>query len=231
MINKELWEMSHSSLSLVKDDCTYYDVKNYSLRNIVGHLTRVKNKNDLVLLNDFKFICRVSDSLESEYKYLNEVNYARFSTITSNNVSRNKNKIIFIYDILPSDIVHIFPLSTPINDKSNESDNVSLVPSLWLKYQDLAKIRNKLQTYDEIICKTKRNNQVLKPFAILDFNIFNKNNYDLARYYNLLYLLGKTTNKYIEYIGDILNDYEKLSLIEPIMSKKYDIDVRKFYRH
>ena len=127
--------------------------------------------------------------------------------------------------------MHIFPLSTPINDKSNESDNVSLVPSLWLKYQDLAKIRNKLQTYDEIICKTKRNNQVLKPFAILDFNIFNKNNYDLARYYNLLYLLGKTTNKYIEYIGDILNDYEKLSLIEPIMSKKYDIDVRKFYRH
>lgn len=180
--SKIKWEIEHSSLAkknVNKEILSYNLFRKYACSDIVKNLTHIKlNGESIIELpkgTDFHFVGRVdtnaSDSYQPNpyYRSFKEREFISFSIINNSNISHYMGYVFFVYDILPQDIVHIFPCDSFTDVKANSEQKLTPLPSLWLTLKELEDISFKLRVYNQITCKTKRNGKILKPYAVISF--------------------------------------------------------------
>ena len=171
------WQTKHSSLAEISEgEVTYEQCRKYACEDIAKKLTYPIQENKFFIIEipegtEFHFIGRVDTSqggnkTNSYYKTFEDRDFVAFSTINNQNISHYRGKIFFAYNILPEDIVHIFPIDSDTKKQAKSEEELTWLPSLWLTLQDLEELTKQLKVYNQITCKTKRNGQILKPFAI-----------------------------------------------------------------
>lgn len=181
------WEIAHSSLAkkIGNSEISSYDLcRKYACSDIVKNLTHVNTNGESIIeipkSTEFHFIGRVDTNIgyyrEYEpfnyYRTFKERNFISFSIINNSNISHYRGKVFFVYDILPQDIVHIFPTDSFIYTDAILEKKLTHIPSLWITLKELENLSLKMRVYNQITCKTKRNGKILKPFAVISFGDF-----------------------------------------------------------
>lgn len=236
LLKTKEWEIQHSSLAKIsKAPVTYEQCRKYACEDIVRNLTHLPDDLPFVWEipenEEFHFIGRVDDTLFADndpinyYKIFENYTFAAFSTINRKNISRYRGrKVFFVYNILPEDIVHIFPFDcNTISDADSEKTLTSL-PSLWLTLQDLKEVTSQLEVYDQITCKTKRNGQILKPFAVIAFDKLDEYTEKVAKEFGIGCIIVHPDKEAINYERDLLCDYFQLKYVSGMMKEMFGID-------
>lgn len=234
---KKKWETLHSSL-IRSGDVTYDQCRAYSCKNITDGLTRVVVKKGEILEIPqgvpFHFIGRVDTSKGNNnpkqyYQAFLNREFISYTTICNQNVSHYKGNIFFIYNISPEDIVHIFPMDSDTKKEATSEEDLTILPSLWITLPELEALSNKLEVYNQITVRTKRDGQIIKPVAIAAFEQTNEVVQKIADLFEIgIILLHPNTNA-INYSRDLLHDWFKLKSISKIMEEDYGFSVESMY--
>ena len=236
MLKSKEWEVKKSSLSRNSDrEVTYEECRKYACNHIVSNLTSISCAKSQVIEiprgSEFHFLGRVDTNIyinvpDIYYKSFKSRNFAAFSVINNKNISRYKGGIFFVYDILPEEIVHIFPTdSSTIKDAKSEEE-LTLIPSLWLNLEDLEALTLKLGVYNQITCKTKRNGEIIKPRAVLAFGEQADEAIQIAKDFGLICIKVYPDEDAIEYTQDLLYDYMVYRVADK-MQELYDLNMRE----
>ncbi len=235
----EEWEIKHSSLFLKeKFDVTYEQCRKYACEDISNRTINqaIPKEGPFVLEipegKEIHFIGRVDTNINrnepiSYYETFQRRNFVSFSTINNRNISHYKGRIFFAYNILPDDIVHIFPLDSDTEKMAKSEKELTILPSLWLTLDDLENLTEKMKVYNQITCKTRRNGQIIKPYAIIAFDKINTVVQSIADSFNIGYIIVHPNKDAINYSKDLLYDCCWLNSISHVMEKEYGIDVKK----
>ena len=133
-------------------------------------------------------------------------------------------KVFFVYNILPEDIAHIFPLDCDSITDADSEENLTPLPSLWLTMQDLNDVTNRLEVYNQITCKTKRNGQILKPFAVIAFDELDEHTKKIAKNFGIGCIIVHPDKDAINYDKNLLQDYFQLKFVSRKMNEMFGID-------
>lgn len=234
--NKE-WERINSSLAKINPNVSYEECRRYACEDIIKNLTTLpKNLPSFYKLSkekDFHFIGRVDTQLFYDNNdldsYLNDFykrSFASFSIVNNKNISRYKGRYFYIYDIQPTDIVHIFPLDSDSQRHAEKEEELTWMPSLWLTLDDLENLSRKLAVYNQITCKTSN---IGKPIAILGFNQEESDIRDFAKKSRLSYILVHSDEDAVDYDKDLLYDFFKLKEVSTIIESQFGFKVSQLY--
>lgn len=231
------WELRNSTLAqIAKRNVTYAECRKYACEDISRKLTRFPQDSPFIIEipegTEFHLMGRVDTGIsrydpESYYGDFERRKYISFSLINNKNVSHYKGEIFFLYDILPEDIVHIFPMDSDTNMFAKEEDDLTWFPSLWLDTENLEKLTNDLGVYNQITCNTKRNGQILKPFAIASFNELDTYIMGIAGIFGIKCIVIYPDEDAINYSSDVVFDDLQLRKISSKMDELYGIPVRR----
>lgn len=217
--NKQRFELLTSSLRKNGNpDCTLEQAKQFSIADILSHITKlpapISNQSATIqkLAPDvpFSFIARVDTSGNGSYsaqeiiKQSSSRQYLSYSLVTNKNISHYKTKYPFmlVYNIPPEAIAHIFPADSDTNPYATKDSEISGLPSTWLTFDELTNITNQIGMYNQISCKTQINGQPLLPSAILAFNTAGVLEKNAATALNLPIILVHPNKDAINYVGD-----------------------------
>lgn len=239
------WEIEHSSLYkqtliqkmiirnliLTKKDC-----KEFACTDIVSKLTPINTSEFLTEIpagSKFCFLARVDTSKSSYdrvmyYKQFEERNYIAFSTITEENISHYQNAntdFMLAYDIPAEAIVHIFPCDSDTYTKADNECALTRFPSLWLSLEELNKITKKLGVYNQITCKTKHENKILKPKAVIAFDTASEKAIKVAKHFNINCIVVHPKEKAISYTRDVMVDRRKFAEVSKKMEEMFNISL------
>lgn len=230
------WEIQHSSLSKIHSgNLSYEDCRRYSCEDIVNNMTKFTEKLPFIVEipenSEFNFIGRVDTTYgcqncpETYFNAFQVRTFISFSTINNKNISHYKNRPFFVYDILPSDIVHVFPIDSDTNQRAKHEENLTILPSLWLTLQDLNDLTLDFGVYDQITCKTKRSGKIIKPFAVIAFNSLDDKIISIAKDFGISCIIVHPDKNTINYDCDLLYDYTTLNCISNKLENLYDLSV------
>lgn len=235
---KKLWEVHHSSL-IRSMNATYEQCRAYSCQDIVNGLTKLSvKKGEIVEIppnTPFHVIGRVDTSYvcknipETYYATFKNRTFVSHTVINEKNISHYKGGIFFIYDLLPEDIVHIFPMDSDTKKYATTEDDLTLLPSIWITLSELATLSAKMGVYCQITAKTKRNGQIIEPIAVGAFNKVSEDIKKVADLFGLGILLLHPNKNAINYRRDLLYDYYKLQYISTITEELYGFSVISMY--
>lgn len=227
------WEIKQSSLFRIKQgNVTYEECRRYASEDIVNNLTRIFNIESHVIElpygTDFHFLGRVytgvgSVNVERYYEQFSAREFVGFSSINKKNVSHYKGDAFFVYDILPEDIVHIFPIDSDTERGAINEDELTYMPSLWLTLNELESLTYDLKAYNQITCRTKRNGEILKPYAIIAFEEVDDYLLKLAIKFNLNIIIIHKDEDAINYNKDLLCDVTYLNRVVDKMVRMYGL--------
>lgn len=232
------WEVKHSSLFKKGNfDATYEQCRKYACNDIsnctLNHdaLNEKSSVLEIPKGNEFHFIGRVNTSIggnnpTSYYETFRRRDFVAFSTINNKNISHYKGDVFFAYNILPDDIVHIFPLDSDTEKMAKSEKELTSLPSLWLTLDDLENLTEQMKVYNQITCKTKRNGQIIKPYAVIAFDKIDTKILSIANSFKIKCIILHPNKDAINYNNDLLYDCCWLNSISPIMENKYGISVR-----
>lgn len=234
------WEIQQSSLAKIsKHEVSYHQCRRYACEDIARNLTHLGEDLPFIVEipanTDFHFIGRVDTSWGNNtpftyYNSFEDRTFISFTTINNMNISRYKGKIFFAYNIIPEDIVHIFPMDSDTSKEAKCEEDLTPLPSLWLTLQELEDITAELGIYNQITCKTKRNGKILKPFAIIVFNELDEYTQEVAKKFGIGCIIVHPDKEAINYDKDLLYDYFQLKFVSSKMKEKYDLeDVRYLF--
>lgn len=232
------WEVQQSSLAkLSEHEITYEQCRKYACEDIVRNLTHFPEDLPFILEipenEEFHFIGRVDTSFGNNtpgpyYESFENRHFVAFTTINNRNISRYKGKVFFAYNILPEDIVHIFPLDSDTSKHATSEQDLTPLPSLWLTLQELEDLTAKLQVYNQITCKTKRNGKILKPFAVIAFNQLDEYTQEVAKNFGIGCIIVHPNKEAINYSRDLLYDYDHLKSASCKMQELYGITDERY---
>lgn len=234
----EEWEIKHSSLfKKGNTDVTYGQCREYACKDISNRTINqatLKEKSFVIEIpkgNEFHFIGRVNTSLggnrpSSYYETFRRRNFVSFSTINNRNISHYKGDVFFAYNIFPEDIVHIFPLDSDTEKMATSEEELTSLPSLWLTLDDLENLTENMKVYNQITCKTKRNGQIIKPYAVIAFDKIDTEIKLIADSFEIGCILVHPDKDAINYSNDLLYDYGWLNSISHVMEREYGINVK-----
>ena len=182
MRNKE-WEISRSSLAKIKKSPTYSECREYACKDICLH-TQIEEHgfiSEIPRGTRFNFLVRVGTKLSNPndpstyFGQFENRNYISFSTINNKNVSYYGlgGNILFAYNMYPELIAHIFPMDCDSDPHAINEDDITEFPSIWLTLHDLNMATLRLETYNQVTCKTKRNGEIIKPARIIVIDSIN----------------------------------------------------------
>jgi len=134
-----------------------------------------------------------------------------FSSINKKNVSYYKGDVFFVYNILPEDIIYIFPMDSDTERGAIKEDELTYLPSLWLTLSEPESLTYELGTYNQITCKTSRNGKILTPFAIVVYEEVNEWIPKLAMQFRVNIIVLHIDEGAIRYNKDLLYDCTKLN--------------------
>ena len=227
------WEVEHSSLFKNKKGMvTYQECREYACADIANNLTNIsKERSSVIELpvgTDFHFLGRVYTGTgeltpERYYEQFKNRKFVSFSSINRKNVSHYRGEAFFVYDILPEDIVHIFPLDSDTDRGAIEEEELTYMPSLWLTLSELENITYELGTYNQITCKTDRNGEILKPFAIVVFDEASEWIQKIASQFGVSLIILHPDEDAIKYNEDLLYDCSQLNGIARKMDRLYGL--------
>lgn len=230
------WEVKHSSLAQMSDvPMTYEQCRAFSCEDI-SRRTMVSfpiGKGDVVEIpegKEFHFIGRVDTGFYryDPHYYFHDFDYRNFisfSTISNRNISHYKGLPFFIYNILPEDIVHVFPMDSDTDVTATSEEELTRFPSLWINLKELECLRDKMRTYNQITCKTKRNGQIIKPIAIVSFGELDDDIKVIADRFEVGCVIIHPAKNAINYGKDFLHDFYAIKSCAHDIMKKYDIDL------
>ena len=234
---KRKWETSHSSL-IRQRTATYEQCRAYSCQSITNDLTRVSvKKGNIVEIPHgipFNFIGRVDTSMSGNnpqwyYQAYIDRQFISYTTICNKNVSHYEGDIFFLYNLYPEDIVHIFPMDSDTQTKVSAEKELTPLPSLWITLSELNMLSKKWGVYNQVTAKTKRNGQIIKPFAVAAFEETNDNIQEIADLFEVGTVILHPDRDAINYNGDLLYDYVKLKSISEEIQKLYGFSVTSLY--
>lgn len=239
-LNTKEWEVQNSTLAKIsKTPVTYEICRKYACEDISSKLTRFPKNSPFIIEipegTEFHFVGRVDtgisgDSPEAYYGTFERRDYISFSLINNKNVSHYKGETFFLYDILPEDIAHIFPMDSDTNMFAKEEDDLTWFPSLWLDTENLDKLTYELGVYNQITCRTKRNGKILKPFGIASFYELDTYIMKLAGIFGIKCVVIYPDNDAIDYREDVIFNESHLKYITAKMDELYGIPVQKILK-
>lgn len=235
---KRRWEATHSSLAQLKN-ATYDECRSYACQSIASGMTNVSVKKGEILEIPygvpFNFIGRIDTSRdylnpESYYSTYMRRTFTSYSIICNENVSHYKDsKIFFLYSICPEDIVHIFPMDSDTYKNALKESELTYLPSLWITLSELNKLSKKLGVYNQITIKTKRNGQIIKPFAIVAFDKVDNYIQKIADLFELGIIIIHPDKNAVNYRQDLLYDWFTLRDASEVIEKLYGFHVKSLY--
>lgn len=237
------WEISHSSLAKKISNpeiLTYNLCRKYACLDIAKNLTHVNTNGESIIEipkgTEFHFIGRVDTNSGFNsyipyfyYEAFERRNFISFSIINNSNISHYNGDVFFLYDILPQDIVHIFPTDSFIYTDAVSEKKITHIPSLWITLKEVEELSLKLRVYNQITCKTKRNGEILKPFAVISFNGFDskkgKTPQEVANMFGLPCIIVNPNDNAINYGDDLLLDQAVYRNVCDELKRYCDIDI------
>ena len=241
---KRDWELRNSSLfteqiSALKRETkilTYKECREYACKDISQKTWNSFNDIEKVIEipkgKEFHFLGRVdTDSIEEYcpevyYYMFKRRKYVAFSTINNRNISHFLGKPFLVYNMLPKEIVHIFPTDSDTEQYAQGEEELTFLPSLWLKLNELEDLTNQLGVYNQITCETKRGGEIIKPCAVIAFEKNDEEIVKIAEKFNIKCIIVHPDEKAINYSDDLLLDKKKITSISPILEKKYGIKLK-----
>lgn len=242
------WEISRSSLSKLKKNPTYDECKKYACEDIIKSLTY--EGDDLPFITEisrgqpFNFLVRVGTDFagnpndpEIYFKQFENRKFISFSTISNKNVSFYGlgGNVLFAYRIDPTLIAHVFPMDSDSDPYANDESQITELPSLWLTLKELNAVTLKLQTYNQVTCRTKDDHgKIIKPYRIIAIEKTNPEIEQIAKQFNIgCTVVHPNKNAVCETFDPFLpiqkeNVRKAVNLIN-ILKKKYGIDVYAKY--
>lgn len=146
-------------------------------------------------------------------------------------MSHYKGNVFFLYNICPEDIVHIFPIDSDTQKEAVREEDLTILPSLWITLSELEALSIKLGVYNQVTVRTKRDGQIIKPFAVAAFGQTNDVIQEVADLFEIgTIILHQNTNA-INYNSDLLHDWFKLKSISRIIEENYGFSVESMYYH
>lgn len=230
----ESWERDNSTLGRQNDRASYIRCRKYACYDISKNTFIDINPNvsifEIPKGKNFHFIGRVDTTTSGAnpkdyYDDFKKRKYISFSTINNKNVSRYKGGIFFIYNILPQDIVHIFPMDSDTDKHAQDETTLTGLPSIWLSLNDLEKLTNHLEGYNQVTCKTHRDDEIIKPIAICAFDEIDERTKQIAEEFSLPICLCHPEINAIKYYNDMLYDFGRLNSNSKKLEKIYNINV------
>lgn len=213
---KNRFEFLTSSLRKLKplENFSLEDVKQFSINSITNGITKLpENLSQVYELEKgvpFNFIARVDTSDKGNYdidKMFEQASlrkYLSYSLITEKNISHYKTKhpFMLIYDIPPEAIVHVFPADSDTNIYAEEDQYVCSQPSIWLSLEELKSFTDEIGMYNQITCRTKHNDNIILPKALLVFDDVNADVVEASLKLGLPVVVAHPEKDAINYVGD-----------------------------
>lgn len=248
LMKQESWLIQHSSLvkrclatrvQLEKfptfDECWKYACDCISNGT---RLQRVPRVGEVVEVNgeqSFHFMVRVDTTVQIivdgttitpkvYYKTFESREFVSFSTIWQDNVSHYMGSPLFVYNINPEDIVHIFPMDSSTFMYAKHSKDLTNAPNLLLDLKDIDNLSTEMGCYPQITCRTKRNGRIIKPVAIAVLNNITSEDEKIAESFGLGIFRIITSHKAIRYDKDVLCDPLQLLRCKNVMLREFDFD-------
>ncbi len=231
------WEVQNSTLAKIsKMPVTYDACRKYACEDISRSLTRFPENSPFIIEipegTKFHLMGRVDTGLSGEsptayYGNFERREYISFSLITNKNVSHYKGETFFLYDILPEDIVHIFPMDSDTNMFAKKEDDLTWFPSIWLDTENLDNLTYQLGVYNQITCRTKRNGNILKPFGIASFYELDTNIMKLAKIFGIKCVVIYPDDGALDYRDDVIFKDSHLKYVTAKMDELYGIPVQR----
>lgn len=234
---KKKWETLHSSL-IRSGDVTYDQCRAYSCKNITNGFTKVAiEKGEIIEIPQgvpFHFIGRVDTSMGNNspkkyYQAFMQREFISYTTICNQNVSHYKGNVFFLYNICPEDIVHIFPIDSDTKKEAIMEEDLTILPSLWLTLSELEALSIELGVYNQITVRTKRDGQIIKPFALAAFGQTNDVIQEVADAFEIGTIILHPNTNAINYNNDLLHDWFKLRSISRTLEEHYGFSVESMY--
>ena len=248
LMKQESWLIQHSSLvkrclatrvQLEKfptfDECWKYACDCISNGT---RLQRVPRVGEVVEVNgeqSFHFMVRVDTTVQIivdgttitpkvYYKTFESREFVSFSTIWQDNVSHYMGSPLFVYNINPEDIVHIFPMDSSTFMYAKHSKDLTNAPNLLLDLKDIDNLSTEMGCYPQITCRTKRNGRIIKPVAIAVLNNITSEDVKIAESFGLGIFRIITSHKAIRYNGDVLCDPLQIVRCKNVMLREFGFD-------
>lgn len=245
LMKQESWLIQHSSLvkrclatrvQLEKfptfDECWKYACDCISNGT---RLQRVPRVGEVVEVNgeqSFHFMVRVDTTVQIivdgttitpkvYYKTFESREFVSFSTIWQDNVSHYMGSPLFVYNINPEDIVHIFPMDSATQSNATSLQNLTAVPNMLLDLEDLLKLSTEMKCYAQVTCKTKRNGEIIKPVAIAFLDDVTEEDKKLASTFGvgIIRIIATKPVKFIE--RDMLCSHDALLQCKTVLEREF----------
>lgn len=248
LMKQESWLIQHSSLvkrclatgvQLEKfptfDECWKYACDCISNGTRVQRVPRVGEVAEVKDEQSFHFMVRVDTTVQIivdgttitpkvYYKTFESREFVSFSTIWQDNVSHYMGSPLFVYNINPEEIVHIFPMDSSTFMYAKNVKSLTNAPNLLLDLKDIDNLSTEMGCYPQITCRTKRNGRIIKPVAIAVLNNITSEDAKIAESFGLGIFRIITSNKAIRYSGDVLCDPLQLLRCKNVMLREFDFD-------
>jgi len=232
----QAWEAEHSSYKKLNNNASYQECREFACRDISQKTWCDINENSMIVEipkgKEWHFIGRVAttrgspNTPEEYYDSFNSRKYISFSTINNKNISRYRGCIFYIYNIMPEDIVHVFPMDSDLDRNAQSEEDISGLPSLWIGLEELENMTLKFRCYNQVTCKTHRNGEIIKPIAVAAFGEITKEVLEVSKKFGITCLLCHPDKDAVNYNEDMLFDPGKLMVISKELKKLYNIDVK-----
>ncbi len=233
------WEINHSTFAQkIKLNATYEECRNYSCQDISRRTNQsfiFEDKDTVIELpfgTDFHFIGRVDTNVTTQpykrqhyYEVMQKRTFASFTTINKKNISRHRGRPFLIYNILPQDIVHVFPIDSDTSAYSKTELELSALPSWWLSLNELEKLSWRFGMYNQVTCKTKRNGEVIMPIAVAAFESITEDILQVAKTMEVGIVLVHPEKDAISYQRDSLCDYNMINRASTLINELCGFDL------
>ena len=228
------WEIEQSSLGRKCQQTTYKECRKYSCEDIARSLTPIPENAPFILEIpedvEFHFIGRVDtgtiivNNQKLYYGAFEARDYISFSTINNGNISRYKGGVFFAYNILPEDIVHVFPADSNTYTQARHEGELTKFPSFWVTLEELEKMTQELGVYNQVTCKTKREGKIIKPSAVVAFGELDDKTIEIANEFGIGCIIVHPKKGAMSYVKDLIDDYLKLKEVAAKLKRTYGIN-------
>ena len=243
LFNKD-FEIINSSYYKLKNDASYTECKNFSCNDIITNLTHFDNISlkypnviEIPENTDFHFLVRIPTNINGYdpdfyYNSFKDRKFISFSTINRKNISHYNyegRNTLLAYDIVPSSIVHVFPIDSDLDTHATSEDMLTSIPSLWLTLDEIDNIALKLQLYTQITCKTKINGKIIRPFAAIAINNLDDITKQIAKDFGIACIIIHPDKDAISNCISLYDDYSKTQEASKFLENNYNISVKEHY--
>lgn len=100
---------------------------------------------------------------------------------------------------------------------------------MWLTLKELNNITLKLNTYDQITCKTKKEGRIIKPSAIIAINELNENIIRVSEEFGIGVIITHPNSRACHNCSDLYSDYFELQRVNEKVKKLCKVDISHHY--